>query len=138
MGKYRNTLKLLQVSAQRHTIPLHEISAVWWLWMGSSLPSQTDTRPTFFTGFSFWTLFPSISRFHFFLWTCAGKSGGDKLKLKLKGGGVVDPDSGLEDQAHVLKSRDALYSVVLGVVDIQHDRNSYYKLQILEHDKKSR
>jgi len=68
----------------------------------------------------------------------ASKSGGDKLKLKLKGGGVVDPDSGLEDQAHVLKSRDALYSVVLGVVDIQHDRNSYYKLQILEHDKKSR
>ena len=57
------------------------------------------------------------------------------MKLKLKGGGVVDPDSGLEDSAHVLKVKETLYSVVLGVVDIQHDRNSYYKLQVLESDK---
>ena len=57
------------------------------------------------------------------------------MKLKLKGGGVVDPDSGLEDNAHVLKVKETLYSVVLGVVDIQHDRNSYYKLQVLESDK---
>ncbi len=62
----------------------------------------------------------------------------DKLKLKLKGGGVVDPDSGLEDKAHVLKTKNALYSVVLGIVDIQSGRNSYYKLQVLEHDKKSK
>lgn len=60
----------------------------------------------------------------------------EKLKLTLKGGGVVDPDSGLEDKAHVLKAKDGLYSVVLGIVDIQQGRNSYYKLQILEHDKK--
>ena len=57
------------------------------------------------------------------------------MKLKLKGGGVVDPDSGLEDVAHVFKVKDTIYSVVLGVVDIQKDRNSYYKLQILESDK---
>ena len=56
--------------------------------------------------------------------------------MKLKGGGFVDPDSGLQDKAHVLKVRDALYSVVLGSVNIQADKNSYYKLQILEHDKK--
>ena len=62
----------------------------------------------------------------------------DKLKLKLKEGGVVDPDSGLEDEAHVLKTKDALYSVVLGNVDIQSGRNSYYKLQVLEHDKESK
>ena len=68
----------------------------------------------------------------------ADKSGGDKLKLKLKGGGVVDPDSGLADEAHVYKSKESLYSVVLGVVDIQKDRNSYYKLQVLEHDKKKK
>ena len=59
-----------------------------------------------------------------------------KMKLKLKGGGVVDPDSGLEKKAHVLKKKDTLYSVVLGAVSIQDDKNSYYKLQILEHDKK--
>ena len=47
----------------------------------------------------------------------------------------MDPDSGLEDSAHVLKVKETLYSVVLGVVDIQHDRNSYYKLQVLESDK---
>lgn len=62
----------------------------------------------------------------------------DKLKLKLKGGGVVDPDSGLEDKTHVLKTKDTMYSVVLGMVDIQSGRNSYYKIQILEHDKKKK
>lgn len=70
--------------------------------------------------------------------TGSGKSNSgmsEKLKLKLKGGGVVDPDSGLEDKAHVLKTKDCLYSVVLGIVDIQGGRNSYYKLQVLEHDK---
>lgn len=59
----------------------------------------------------------------------------EKMTLKLKGGGVVDPDSGLEDKAHVLKAKDTLYSVVLGIVDIQNDKNSYYKMQILEDDK---
>ena len=39
-------------------------------------------------------------------------------------------------QAHVLKTSSALYSVVLGAVNIQDGKNSYYKLQILEHDKK--
>ena len=36
------------------------------------------------------------------------------VKLKLKGGAYVDPDSGLQDKAHVLKSGDNLYSAVLG------------------------
>merc|ERR1711978_92030 len=43
---------------------------------------------------------------------------------------------GLEEKAHVLKVKDALYSVVLGSVSIQEDKNSFYKLQVLEHDKK--
>ena len=42
----------------------------------------------------------------------------------------------LAAQAHVLKTGSALYSVVLGAVNIQDGKNSYYKLQILEHDKK--
>jgi len=58
------------------------------------------------------------------------------VKMKLKGGGFVDPESGLEEKAHVLKVKDALYSVVLGSVSIQEDKNSFYKLQVLEHDKK--
>ena len=60
------------------------------------------------------------------------------MKLKLKGGAYVDPDSELEDKAHVLKERDSLYSAVLGAVNIQDGKNSYYKLQMLEHDKKKK
>ena len=56
------------------------------------------------------------------------------VKMKLKGGGFVDPDSGLEDKAHVYKIGNALYSVVL--VSFLQLFNSYYKLQVLEHDKK--
>merc|ERR1712025_1406589 len=51
-------------------------------------------------------------------------------------GAYVDPESELQDKAHVLKSGDSLYSAVLGAVNIQDGKNSYYKLQILEHDKK--
>jgi len=60
------------------------------------------------------------------------------IKLKLKGGAYVDPDSELQEKAHVLKSGENLYSVVLGAVNIQDGKNSYYKLQILEHDKKKK
>ena len=58
--------------------------------------------------------------------------------MKLKGGAYVDPESKLGDKAHVLKVGDNLYSVVLGAVNIQDGKNSYYKLQILEHDKKKK
>ena len=53
-----------------------------------------------------------------------------------KGGAVVDPESELDDEAHVLcefRTNDP-YSVVLGFVDIMQGTNSYYKLQIIEHD----
>jgi hypothetical protein len=36
----------------------------------------------------------------------------------------------------VYKANEALYSVVLGVVNVQTGMNSYYKLQVLQHDKK--
>ncbi|XP_039295821.1 poly [ADP-ribose] polymerase [Nilaparvata lugens] len=60
------------------------------------------------------------------------KSGSSKVKLKVQGGTAVDPDSGLQDEAHVYKSGGDIYSVVLGLTDIQRDKNSYYKMQILE------
>ena len=34
--------------------------------------------------------------------------------------------------------KDKKYSVVLGSVNIQDGKNSYYKLQILKHDKKNK
>ena len=58
------------------------------------------------------------------------------MKLKLKGGAYVDPESNLDHKAHVLKDKKDLYSAVLGAVSIQEGKNSYYKIQVLEHDKK--
>ncbi|XP_048485241.1 poly [ADP-ribose] polymerase [Plutella xylostella] len=60
-------------------------------------------------------------------------------KLKLKGGTAVDPDSGLEDVAHVYKDHDGTkYTVVLGQTDVVAKKNSYYKMQILEADDKKK
>ncbi|CAF1511392.1 unnamed protein product [Adineta ricciae] len=64
------------------------------------------------------------------------KSVPDKIKLKLKDGAAVDPDSGLEDTCHVLKDTETngIFTSVLGLVDITRGTNSYYKLQLLESD----
>ncbi|RZB77497.1 poly-(ADP-ribose) polymerase [Asbolus verrucosus] len=61
-----------------------------------------------------------------------------KVKLTLKGGTAVDPDSGLEDVAHVYTYASEKYTVVLSKTDIQTKKNSYYKIQLLEADKGSR
>ncbi|KAG5315729.1 PARP polymerase, partial [Acromyrmex insinuator] len=66
------------------------------------------------------------------------KSGSGKMKVKVKGGGAVDPDSGLEDVAHIYQKGKDKYTVTLGLTNIQSKKNSYYKLQILKHDKHER
>ncbi|XP_064103766.1 poly [ADP-ribose] polymerase 1-like [Macrobrachium nipponense] len=66
------------------------------------------------------------------------KSVPEKQKVKLKGGAAVDPDSGLEDKAHVYQRGSKIYNCVLGMVNITKGTNSYYKLQVLESDKKNR
>ncbi|XP_006812383.1 poly [ADP-ribose] polymerase 1-like [Saccoglossus kowalevskii] len=58
----------------------------------------------------------------------------DKLKMTVKGGAAVDPDSGLEDEAHVYSAKGSVYNAILGLVDVTKGTNSYYKLQLLEHD----
>ncbi|XP_077366145.1 poly [ADP-ribose] polymerase 1 [Festucalex cinctus] len=63
-----------------------------------------------------------------------GKSKAKKMKLTVKGGAAVDPDSGLENSAHVLEQGGKMYSATLGLVDIMRGTNSYYKLQLLEDD----
>jgi hypothetical protein len=60
------------------------------------------------------------------------------VKLKLKGGGFVDPETCLVDKASVLQVEGNMYSIVLGNVNIQDGRNSYYKMQVLKHDKKDK
>ncbi|XP_059573331.1 poly [ADP-ribose] polymerase 1 [Alligator mississippiensis] len=61
-----------------------------------------------------------------------------KMKLTVKGGAAVDPDSGLEDSAHVFEKGGKIYSATLGLVDIVKGTNSYYKLQLLEDDREIR
>ncbi|XP_074645175.1 poly [ADP-ribose] polymerase 1-like [Tubulanus polymorphus] len=62
-----------------------------------------------------------------------------KVKMMVKGGAAVDPDSGLMDKAHILQDRGGdPMSVVLGMVDLVKGTNSYYKLQLLESDKGAR
>lgn len=63
------------------------------------------------------------------------KSVPSKMTLKLKGGSAVDPDSGLDDVAHVYKKHKEVYNSVLNKVDIQADKNSYFKMQVLIADK---
>ncbi|KAG8443845.1 hypothetical protein GDO86_009147 [Hymenochirus boettgeri] len=82
--------------------------------------------------------------------TAAGKSSGKvkeergssksekKMKLTVKGGAAIDPDSGLEDSCHVLEKEGKIYSATLGLVDITRGTNSYYKLQLIEHDRDAR
>ncbi|XP_062857542.1 poly [ADP-ribose] polymerase 1 [Trichomycterus rosablanca] len=67
-----------------------------------------------------------------------GGSKAKKMKLTVKGGAAVDPDSGLEDCAHVLDQNGKIYSATLGLVDIVRGTNSYYKLQLLEDDVQKR
>lgn len=66
------------------------------------------------------------------------KSVSGKVKLQVKGGGTVDPDSGLEDCAHVYQRGTDKFTATLGLTDIQAKKNSYYKLQILKHDKQEK
>ncbi|XP_077991916.1 poly [ADP-ribose] polymerase 1-like [Glandiceps talaboti] len=62
------------------------------------------------------------------------KSVPDKLKMMVKGGAAVDPDSDLQDEAHVYTQKGKVYNATLGLVDIMKGTNSYYKLQFLEND----
>ncbi|XP_043916143.1 poly [ADP-ribose] polymerase 1 [Protopterus annectens] len=61
-----------------------------------------------------------------------------KMKLTVKGGAAIDPETGLENCAHVLEQNGKIFSATLGLVDISRGTNSYYKLQLLESDDKRR
>lgn len=53
-------------------------------------------------------------------------------------GAIVDSDSKLQDSAHVYRNNSGrLYSATLDNVDLSStvDKNSYYKLQLLESDR---
>ncbi|XP_014252361.1 poly [ADP-ribose] polymerase [Cimex lectularius] len=62
------------------------------------------------------------------------KKSASKVKLKVKDGSAVDPDSGLVDIAHVYKENNDTYNCILGLSDVQSNKNSYYKFQLLVSD----
>ncbi|KAL8613750.1 hypothetical protein ACOMHN_029607 [Nucella lapillus] len=63
------------------------------------------------------------------------KSVPSTVKMTVKGGAAVDPESGLAETTHVLKEKGGdLYTAVLGLVDVARGTNSFYKLQALEGD----
>lgn len=62
------------------------------------------------------------------------KSVAKTANIKLKNGSAVDPQSGLQDEAHVYRHDGVLYTSVLSFTDIAKNKNSYYKLQVLESD----
>lgn len=64
------------------------------------------------------------------------KSGPSVQKMVLKGGNVVDPECELHDKTHILKDGKDVYNAILNKVDLTANKNSYYKLQLLEHDSK--
>lgn len=66
------------------------------------------------------------------------KSNESVKKVTVKDGLAVDPDSKLEQIAHVYRKGNDIYNFVLSLVDVQSDKNSYYKMQILESDKKKK
>lgn len=66
------------------------------------------------------------------------KSVPTSMKLTLKGGIVVEPQSGLDYKAHVYKHKDEVWNANLCLSDVQTGKNSYYKLQLLESDSLNR
>lgn len=57
-----------------------------------------------------------------------------KANIKLKNGTAIDVDSGLQDVAHVYRQDGVLYTSILSYTDIQKNKNSFYKMQVLESD----
>lgn len=61
-----------------------------------------------------------------------------KIKMVVKSGAAVDPESGLESSTHVMLKGDLKYTATLAMVDMNHGSNSYYKLQLLQSDSGTR
>ncbi|KAL3678725.1 hypothetical protein R1sor_021681 [Riccia sorocarpa] len=58
-------------------------------------------------------------------------------KVKVKGRSAVHEESGLQDTSHILEVGNVIYNVTLNMSDLSTGINSYYILQIIEHDQKA-
>jgi predicted DNA-binding WGR domain protein len=66
----------------------------------------------------------------------AAKSAVKKLVVK-NAGGAVEADSGLVDEGHIYVKAGDMYNATLNLADVVTGQNSYYILQIIEHDSKA-
>ncbi|KAI5067337.1 hypothetical protein GOP47_0017865 [Adiantum capillus-veneris] len=57
-------------------------------------------------------------------------------KVKVKGRSAVHEDSELQDVGHILEDGNTIYNTTLSLSDLSTGVNSYYVLQIIEHDNK--
>eukprot|EP01127_Copromyxa_protea_P001448 TRINITY_DN1143_c0_g3_i1.p1 TRINITY_DN1143_c0_g3~~TRINITY_DN1143_c0_g3_i1.p1 ORF type:complete len:959 (+),score=185.81 TRINITY_DN1143_c0_g3_i1:43-2919(+) len=56
-------------------------------------------------------------------------------KVIVKGVSAVDPDSGLSKKGHILTGKkDEVFNVMLNLTDLAKNFNSFYCLQVVEHD----
>lgn len=60
-----------------------------------------------------------------------------KRKVVVKCGLAIEPDTGLSDIAHVYQENNDRFTAVLSRTDIVANRNSFYKIQLLEADNKT-
>lgn len=57
--------------------------------------------------------------------------------LNFSDGGIIDPKALTQNTAHVYVFQQTVYSVDLVHVDIVKNKNSYYKIQVLESNDKT-
>lgn len=57
-----------------------------------------------------------------------------KVRVKVKHGAAVHPESGMIEYAHVYKDGHRIYDAVLNLTDVGSGMNSYYMLQVIKHD----
>lgn len=56
------------------------------------------------------------------------------VKVKVKGRSAVHEESGLQDVGHILEEGKTIFNTTLNLSDLSTGVNSYYILQIIEHD----
>jgi hypothetical protein len=59
-----------------------------------------------------------------------------KMRVRVKDGSVVQPDSGLAEIGRVYQDHSNVYNAVLNITDITSGLNSFYLLQLIVHDTK--
>ncbi|KAI6661255.1 Poly polymerase 1 [Oopsacas minuta] len=121
-------------TAEKHSIPILSVSFLEESKTGDALSKVLTNK------ISDWGAVPQmLTKSGVFKSSAKSEKSIPKMaKMTVKGGGAVDPDSGHEHDCHIYKQGDVIYSATLGMVDLFNGMNSYYKLQLLEHDTKKK